>query len=201
MFTKFLEFKAYAEKQFDVSLKILRTDGGGEFYSSQFQQFLISQGIIHQKSCPFTPVQNGIAERKHRHLTETTIALLQQSSLPLKYWFDALATSIFLINRLPSSKLSNSSPYELLFQHPPDYNFLKVFGCQCFPWLKPYTSHKLQPKSIPCVFIGYHPSVKGYRCLDPLSGRIYLSKHVTFNDTVFPFASISSNSTSIPSYG
>ena len=77
VFDKFLEFKAYAEKQFDVSLKILRTDGGGEFYSKQFTQFLISQGIIHQKSCPFTPAQNGVAETKHRHITETTIALLQ----------------------------------------------------------------------------------------------------------------------------
>lgn len=86
-----------------------------------------------------------------------------------------------------------------MFHTPPDYSFLRTFGCLCYPWLRPYTKHKLQPQSIPCVFIRYHPSVKGYRCLDPVSGKIYLSRHVVFDEQCFPFSStpISSSAPSV----
>lgn len=99
--------------------------------------------MVHQYSCPYTSAQNGVAERKHRHITNTAIALLHQSAMPIKYWFEAIATAIFLINRMPSLILQNPSPYEVLFHHSPDYTSFKVFGCQCFPWLQPYTTHKL----------------------------------------------------------
>lgn len=85
VFSKFLAFKAYAEKQFSTSLQVFRTDGGGEYCSNSFANFLTQHGIVHQLSCPHTPSQNGVAERKHRHIVETTIALLHQSFLPLKY--------------------------------------------------------------------------------------------------------------------
>ncbi|GMQ04334.1 hypothetical protein CsSME_00049783 [Camellia sinensis var. sinensis] len=139
--------------------------------SSRKLQYLVKHHM-HQLSCPHTPAQNGVAERKHRHLIETTIALMHHSSLPLAYWFDALATSVFLINRLPTAKLNFLTPFEVLFQQPPDYTFLKTFSCRCYPWLKPYTTHKLQPRSVPCVFLGYVPSTKGYRCLDPSTGKL-----------------------------
>lgn len=129
---------------------------------------------------------------------ETAIALLHQSSLPLKYWFDALATSVFLINRMPSTALHHKTPFEVLFHSKPDYSFFRVFGCQCFPWLKPYTKHKLQPRSVLCVFLGYHPSYKGYRCLDPSTGRIYISRHVLFHENVFPYAAPELPTTSFP---
>lgn len=98
---------------------------------------------------------------------------------------------------MPSLSLGHKSPFELLFNTLPDYAFLKVFGCQCFPWLRPYAAHKLAPRSVPCVFIGYHSTVKGYRCLDPSSGKIFLSRHVNFNETCFPYAADSSPSTSL----
>lgn len=149
--------------------------------NNKMKDFLSTQGIVHQHSCPYTPPQNGVAERKHKHLTEIAIALMHHSSLPVQFWFDAIACATFLINRMPSSKLAHKTPYEVLFQTLPDFSMLRVFGCQCFPWLRPYSSHKLQPKSVPCVFLGYHSFAKGYICLDPLSGKIYLSRHVVFN--------------------
>lgn len=90
--------------------------------------YFSSQGIIHQCSCPYTQAQNGIAERKHGHITETSIALFHHSSLPLHFWFDAIATAIFLINRMPSTVLSHKSPFESLFHTMPDYSskFLDV---------------------------------------------------------------------------
>ena len=120
---------------------------------------LSSHSIVHQSSCPYTQAQNGIAKCKHRHLIETAITLLHHSSVPINFWFDAIATATFLINRMPSSILHHKTPFEMLFRILPDYLLFKVFGCQCFPWLKPYTPHKLAPKSISCVFLGYHPTI------------------------------------------
>lgn len=148
VFAKFVAFKAYVENQFTTSLQVLRTDGGGEYGSNEFSAFFTKHGIVHQLSCPHTPSQNGVAERKHRHLIETTIALLHQSSLPLSYWFDALATAVFLVNCLPSTTLHHKTPFEVLFHSLPDYSLFRVFGCQYFPWLSPYTAHKLQPGQV-----------------------------------------------------
>ena len=74
-----------------------------------------------------------------------------------------------------------------LFHTKPNYPFLKVFGCACWPNLRPYNKHKLQPSSIRCVFLGYSPLHKGSKCLHHPSGQIYISRDVIFEETVFPF--------------
>jgi len=88
---------------------------------------------------------------------------------------------------MPTLVLQNKSPFECLFCRPPDYNFLRTFGCLCFPFLRPYDAHILDFRSSPCVFLGYSSSHLGYRCLDLESHRIYFSRHVRFHETVFPF--------------
>ncbi|PRQ50961.1 putative RNA-directed DNA polymerase [Rosa chinensis] len=128
-----------------------------------------------------------MAERKHRHIIELTRTLFAQSSLPFKFWVEVVQTSVFLINRLPASSLNFDSPFQKLFHNAPDYYFLKSYGCACYPWLKPYSSHKFDSRSRRCVFIGYGTQHKGYRCLDPVSGKVYISRHVTFDENTFPF--------------
>jgi len=105
VFVTFVQFKTIAEKFFSTSIKQIQTDNGGEFTSNQFKTFLTTQGIYHRLTCPHTSQQNGIAERKHRHIQEMGITLLAQSSLSPQYWVDAFLTSVFLINRLPSKVL------------------------------------------------------------------------------------------------
>lgn len=100
--TIFIHFKNHMENLFSKTIKKLRSDGGGEFTSHKFKAILANSGIIHQVSCPYMPSQNGVAERKHRNLIETIIALLQTTSLPAKYWADVVLTTTFLINRFPS---------------------------------------------------------------------------------------------------
>lgn len=78
------------------------------------------------------------------------------------------------------------SPYEVLFQRMPQYSFLKPFGCACFPYFVATFANKLQPLSIECIFLGYAPHNKGYRCLHPRSGRVYISKNVQFHEAAFP---------------
>lgn len=181
----FIQFKQLVENQFDRKIKQLRTDWGGEFQA--FTQLVSDNGIFFHHSCPYTSEQNGRAERKHRHIVETGLTLLAQAQMPLKYWSDAFQTSVYLINRLPSSVLQNRSPFEVLFSKTPDYMFLKTFGVSCFPCIRPYQKHKFEFHSVKCVNLGYSEVHKGYKCLSP-HGRIYITRHVIFNEKEFPFS-------------
>jgi hypothetical protein len=185
-FACFVKFKSLVENLLSKKIKSFQSDGGGEFTSNQFKQYLSSNGILHRVSCPYTAAQNGLAERKHRHIVETGLALLAHSHLPLSYWVDAFTTAVYLINRLPTSVLQHQSPYVKLLHKNPDYTFLKVFGCACFPLLRPYNSHKMMYRSKKCIFLGYCSNYKGYRCYDPTSKRTIISRHVVFDENTFP---------------
>ena len=123
--------------------------------SNEFQGFLQSKGSISQRSCPSTPQQNGVAKRKNHHLLDVVRTLLLESSVPPRFWCEALSTSVHLINRLPSPTLNNVSPFFKLFGHSPLYSDLRIFGCVCFVHLPAHERHKLIAHSVKCVFLGY----------------------------------------------
>lgn len=130
-----------------------------------------------------------MVKRKHRRIVDLGLTLLIHASLPLKVWDYAFLTTIYLINRLPTASLHNVIPYTVLFKQTPDYNFIKVFGCACFPLLRPYNTHKFDFRSHKCLFLGYFTSHKGYKCLSP-SGMLFISKDVLFNESRFPYNDI-----------
>ena len=76
--------------------------------------FLQTHGIIHRNSCVHTPQQNGIAERKNRHILEVTRALMITSNVPKFYWGDAILTATHLINRMPNKVISFETPLKML---------------------------------------------------------------------------------------
>ena len=160
-------------------------DSGGEYTSNAFNHFYSSYGIIHQTSCPYTPQQNGTTKRKYRHLIECSFTMLSHSNLPLSYWSYVVSTTTHMINRLPTPLLHNKSPWEVLFKSKLDLLHLRTFGYTCFPLLRPYNKHKLHPHITPCIFLSYSSYSKGYICLDPNTFRIYISRHVLFNESNF----------------
>ena len=90
-------------------------------------------GILHQSSCAHTPQQNEVAERKNRHLVETTRTLLLHSNVHFCFWGDVVLTACYSIDRTPSSVLHNQIPHSLLFSDQPLYFLLpRVFCCTCF---------------------------------------------------------------------
>ncbi|KAJ0745776.1 putative RNA-directed DNA polymerase [Helianthus annuus] len=185
VFNIFKQFLVTVERQFKTKLKSVQTDWGGEF--RKLSPFFSSLGVVHRLSCPHTSEQNGYVERRHRHVVETGLTLLAQSNVPQRFWHFAFDTAVYLINRMPSRTNSKVSPFEQLFHHPPDFSFLRVFGCRCYPHLRAYNKHKMDFRSMPCVFLGYSTSHHGYRCLDIQSNRLYIARHVQFHEEVFPF--------------
>lgn len=163
---------------------MLQTDWGGEYQA--LSGFLKECGIKHRTSCPYTPQQNGLAERKHRHIVEMGLSLLAESGLPPRFWDDAFLTSVFLINILPSKTIKNLSPHEKLFRSKPDYTSFKTFGCLCYPHTRPYNKNKLEYRSVAATFLGYSSSHKGYKVLLP-QGKVIVTRDIIFDETVFPF--------------
>jgi Reverse transcriptase (RNA-dependent DNA polymerase) len=80
-------------------------------------------------------------------------------------------------------------PYTKLFNKTPKYLDLKVLGCSCFPYTRPYNKNKLELRSKQCVFLGYGITQKGYRCLDLSTNKFFISKNIVFDESTFPFNS------------
>ncbi|RVW50746.1 Retrovirus-related Pol polyprotein from transposon RE1 [Vitis vinifera] len=155
-------------------------------------------GILHQSSCAHTPQQNGVAERKNRHLVETARTILLHSNVPFRFWEDAVLTACYLINRMPSSVLHDQIPHSLLFPDQP-LIFLppRVFGCTCFVHILTPGQDKLSAKAMKCLFLGYSRLQKGYRCYSLETHRYFISADVTFFEDS-PFFSTTSDLSSSP---
>ncbi|KAL0560874.1 hypothetical protein IC582_001289 [Cucumis melo] len=120
LLSHFYAFHVEIKNQFNVSIKTLRTDNAGEYFSHTLGSYLCEHGIIHQSSCVDTQSQNGIAEHKNRHVLETAHALLFQMHVLKTFWGDVVSTTCFLINRMPSSLLNGEISYrDTLFTSSP----------------------------------------------------------------------------------
>lgn len=125
-------------------------------------------------------------KKKHRKIINQGLDMLAQASIPLTFWDDFFYATMFMINRFPTYVLNHLSPLEKLFHVKPNLYFLKVFGCLCFSFFWPYNQHKFRFQSEAYVFLGYNPRHKGYKYLIS-AGKLYLSRHVVFHETLFAF--------------
>ncbi|GJW92550.1 zinc finger, CCHC-type containing protein [Tanacetum coccineum] len=92
-FETFKIYKAEVENQRGKKIQILRSDRGGEYFSTKFSSYCESQGLIHQRTAPYTPQHNGVAERKNRVLQNMINAMLVSANLLKNLWGEALLTA------------------------------------------------------------------------------------------------------------
>ncbi|KAG7583619.1 Integrase catalytic core [Arabidopsis suecica] len=176
----FKNFHTYVTNQYNAKIKIFRSDNGGEYTSQAFKEHLALHGIIHQTSCPYTPQQNGVSERKNRHLMEIARSIMFHTNVPKRFWSDAVMTACYLINRTPTKILQDKSPFEVLTKTKPSLDHLRVFGCVCYVLVPGDQRNKLQAKSTKGMFIGYSTTQKGYKCYVPESRKVLVSRDVKF---------------------
>jgi histone deacetylase 1/2 len=158
----FLNFQHYVSAHFLLPIRFIQTDNGREFNNYANRNFFLQHGILFRFSCPYTSPQNGKAERVLRTINDIIRTMLIQSSLPSKFWAEALRTATYLLNIRPTKANPNTTPYYSLFLSHPNYIELRVFGCLCFPNAYATSINKLSPRSNPCVFLGYSDEHKGY---------------------------------------
>ena len=120
--------------QFRVSIKRVRSDNARDYFNHILSHFFQKEGVIHESSCVNIPQQNGVVERKNRHLLNVTRALLFQNNVPKSFWGEAVLTAVYLINRMPSRVLGYQNPINVLSKFFSDFSNScklppKIFGC------------------------------------------------------------------------
>ena len=125
----------------------------------------LSHGVVHQSSYVNTPQQNGIAERKNRHLLDVARSLMFSTHVPKFFWGEAILTAAYLINRMPSRILDFQTPCQILLQSFPNTRIIstipfKVFGCLAFVHVHQQHRDKLDPRALTCIFLWYSPTQK-----------------------------------------
>jgi transposase InsO family protein len=168
------------ETQFSKRIKAFHSDNALEYTQHAFQNILKQYDVSPHLFCSGTSQQNGKAERKLRHILDTVRALLLSFLVPTPFWGEATLTAVYTINRLPTPVLANCTPHKRLFGSSPTYHQLRVFGSAYFVLLQPHERTKLEPCSQLCCFLEYEMEQKGYRCSDPVSHRLCISRHVVF---------------------
>ncbi|UYV73167.1 K02A2.6-like, partial [Cordylochernes scorpioides] len=172
----------------------IRTDNGSEYVNRHVEDFLNQSGIKHQLTVPYSPAQNGVAERKNRSLMEMTRCMLFDSGLPQSLWAEAVTTANYLHNRIPS-KATDKTPFELWTNRKPSLKHLKRFGCKAFAYIPKIKRNKLDSKVIEGIFLGYDDRSKGYRILHD-TDNITISRSVKFLEKENGFHHASTKTTS-----
>ncbi|GKC45697.1 retrovirus-related pol polyprotein from transposon TNT 1-94 [Tanacetum coccineum] len=164
-----------------------RTDHGREFDNEvQFGEFCNANGITHNFSAPHTLQSNSIVERKNRTLQEMSRTMLNEQSLPQKFWCNVIDTSTYILNRILIKAIIGKTPYELLRGKKPTLDYFRVFESKCFILNTKYYLTKLDPKSYEGVFLGYSQNSKAYIILNKHTMKIEESLNVTFDETPPP---------------
>ncbi|GKV08051.1 hypothetical protein SLEP1_g19738 [Rubroshorea leprosula] len=178
----FKRFKKEVEQTIGKKIQCLRTDNGGEYTSKEFSDYLQDNRIRRQLTCPYTPQQNGVAERKNRHLGETCRSMLHAKNVPPRFWAECMKTAAHVINRLPQATLGFISPFEKLWNIKPVVSHFRVFGSVCYVFVPEAQRTKFDKKAVRCIFLGYDDQRKGWRCCDPNTGRCCVSRNVVFDE-------------------
>lgn len=131
-------------------------------------------------SCPYTSPKNGKAERKIRTINNIVCTLIANASIPPSFWNHALQMETYLHNILPTKFFSLYSPTKILYQKDQSYSHLRVFRCLCYPQIPSTSRNKLQHRPPSCVFLGFTPNNRGYKCYELSSRKIFISRHVIF---------------------
>lgn len=179
---RFREFTVVAENLFDQRLKCIRTDNGGEFVNKAFAGFCKEPGIVHQRSTPYSPQQNGLTERMNRTVMEMACSMIVYKQIEKLWWAEAVSSAVFTTNRILNSAHPTKSPYEVCYEVAPALIQLRVFGSMGYTHLDNSKRKKLDPKSFKCMLLGCAEGCKAYRVLNVAADKVRISRSVALDE-------------------
>nr|GEX12782.1 zinc finger, CCHC-type [Tanacetum cinerariifolium] len=191
-FETFKIYKAEVENQKGKKIQILKSNRGGEYFSIEFSSCCESQGLIHQRTTPYTPQKNGVVERKNKVLQDMINTMLVSANLPKNLWGEALLTTCHVSNRITAKKLKVSL-YEVWKGRKHNISYFKVWGCLAYYKVPLPNTSKLGPRCLKSIFVGYAKDSKSCRCLDLDSDVIVESRYVDFFENKFHYDSTRTN--------
>ena len=177
VFETFKDFKNEVENQLGKTIKILRSDRGGEYLSQEFKDYLKACGIVQQITPPGTPQHNGVSERRNRTLLDMVRSMMNLTTLPISFWGYALDSAARILNMVPTKKV-DKTPHELWHGEVPNLSYLKVWGCEAY--VKLDTPDKLAQRSIKCIFVGYPKETMGYYFYNPSENTVKVARYGEF---------------------
>lgn len=177
----FRKFKAMVSRQTGGYIKVLRSDGGGEYVSAEFKSLCEEEGIIHEVTPPYTPQHNGTAERKNRSIMNMVRSMLKCKNLPKYLWGEAASTAVYLLNRCPTKRLKGITSEEAWSGSKPDVSHLRIFGSICYKHVPDQLRRKLDDKGEQMILVGYH-TTGGYRLFDPVAKQVKISRDVVVDE-------------------
>jgi transposase InsO family protein len=181
----FLTFQQRAEKEAQRGIGAVRSDNGGEYLSKAFNDLLSIDGVQRQLSAPYTPQQNGVAERFNRTLMDMARPMLIHSGLDTRFWSSAVLQAAHLRNRVPTTALNNMTPYQAFYGQKPSLSHVRVFGCLAYAVIPKPKRTKLDPKGRLCIHLGSPNGYKAYRLYDPTTKEMFISRNVRFVENQF----------------
>ncbi|KAK1613544.1 hypothetical protein QYE76_019061 [Lolium multiflorum] len=177
-----MEFANQVQRKYNTTILAIRSDNGTEFKNYTLDDFLGEEGIQHQYSSPYTPQQNGVAERKNRTLIEAARTMMMEYNSKYNFWAEAISTACHATNRLYFRKGLEKTPYEILTGNKPNVSYFKVFGCKCYVLVKDTRLSKFDSRAQEGIFVGYATDSHAYRVFNKSNGRVVESCDVTFDE-------------------
>jgi hypothetical protein len=179
---KVRDYITQLETLYGAKVQSIMADNGSEFINNEFRSYIRSKGIALFTSVPYTPQQNGIAERGIRTLTEGARAMLYAAKLPKNMWSVAVKTKTYLKNRSPTRANQGQTPLEKLTGEKPDLSHLRTFGCPVSVAIPSQKRKKWDPRSKMGYMVGYEPYSSGYLIWYPGSKRTEKARDVIFHE-------------------
>lgn len=171
--------------KFNRRPKAIRSDRGREYVTGELKSFLDRNGIKMQLTAPYSPQQNGVAERKNRYIMEMARTMLIDAKMAKEFWDEAVHTVIYLQNILPSSTIGKT-PYELWESQLPNLKDIHIFSCDAYVQVSKQLRGKLDAKAQLLTFVGYQQDSKAYRLVNKNTRKIKVSRDVVFvNEQLF----------------
>ena len=125
-------FISDAQSETHLRMTTFLTDNGSEYVNKEMEFFMIQKNIKHQRTVPYSPQQNGFAERQNLTIMSMARCVLIESNLPYEYWNFAVQYAVYTLNRLPTKSIQWKTPYEIWMKRKPDAGYLRPFGCLAY---------------------------------------------------------------------